>query len=443
MGLMNLPDHDWEAIAARVAGADGPIAWCWMAGRRQADRAWRPALLTVRGATRIATEILGYREVALGTEELDPPEAAARLRNGLVNGVGRDAVGELSLEFPTYPQRPMRVTTEPGHSYYLVPAEDWPQFYVSWNLAQGASENLLLQGGLDPLHGKGLPFYPSLQDALASLAFGLPPDQVQQGQVQQLGLIRVPDLRGRFGGVRTEEGVVIVTIDEGKTNGLVGCCLEVVSRGSAGDVRWRRFRQTVEGPGEARIETDHVPAAFWALLTAGSGEVLDRTGWNVTDRRPEFVGSIEARVAHLVTEGEHGTLEFKQALDDAGAKRRFAETVTAFANGTGGTVLVGVGDDGAILGFDRPKVEDLIVNCLRELVQDPVQVELDRAEMDAGRVWVVTVPQQPEEAKPFRCGGRVLVRAWGTTRQATTSEIRRLATPSRPVDLIWRRRQSS
>lgn len=90
----------------------------------------------------------------------------------------------------------------------------------------------------------------------------------------------------------------------------------------------------------------------------------------------------------------------------------FAETVAAFANGNGGVVLIGVDDDARVVGYDQPKARDQIVDIVRTYVADPVAVGAEKAVMPNRKpIWVVTVPRQTPSAKPFRCSGRVMIRA--------------------------------
>lgn len=60
----------------------------------------------------------------------------------------------------------------------------------------------------------------------------------------------------------------------------------------------------------------------------------------------------------LILMGESSTIEFK--TEDAN-NDRIAKEVVAFANFLGGKVLVGVGDDGRVLGISDRKVEQRIV----------------------------------------------------------------------------------
>ena len=49
----------------------------------------------------------------------------------------------------------------------------------------------------------------------------------------------------------------------------------------------------------------------------------------------------------LIREGEHSEQDFKYRISDA---RKIARTLSAFANTTGGRLLVGVRDNGSIAG---------------------------------------------------------------------------------------------
>ena len=53
-------------------------------------------------------------------------------------------------------------------------------------------------------------------------------------------------------------------------------------------------------------------------------------------------------IQKLIKQGEHQTLEFKFRIDDS---RKIARTLSAFSNTQGGTILVGIKDNGAIAGI--------------------------------------------------------------------------------------------
>lgn len=72
----------------------------------------------------------------------------------------------------------------------------------------------------------------------------------------------------------------------------------------------------------------------------------------------------------LVAEGEGGQLEFKRRASDPG---RIVRELIAFANTHGGTLLVGVNDDGDISGVKFPEDESMgIVETLQKSCRPPL-----------------------------------------------------------------------
>lgn len=86
----------------------------------------------------------------------------------------------------------------------------------------------------------------------------------------------------------------------------------------------------------------------------------------------------EEEIRSLILKGESDSLEFKATmlfdtkLGTQTNKMQFiiAKTVSAFLNSSGGTLLIGVGDDGAILGLERD------LNCLEEPTLDDFEIRL-------------------------------------------------------------------
>ena len=54
------------------------------------------------------------------------------------------------------------------------------------------------------------------------------------------------------------------------------------------------------------------------------------------------------KITRLIAGGESETLDFKQTISDAS---KIAKTLVAFANNKGGTLLIGVRDNGSISGI--------------------------------------------------------------------------------------------
>ncbi len=115
----------------------------------------------------------------------------------------------------------------------------------------------------------------------------------------------------------------------------------------------------------------------------------------------------------LIQEGEGTTLEFKESLSSS-----FARELVAFANTIGGKILLGVRDDGSIVGVQdtnalRARVQDIARNC-----DPPVRV---RAE-PVGDVFAVHVKES--DAKPVQCTEGFFWRQGAVTQKLTRNEIR-------------------
>lgn len=94
----------------------------------------------------------------------------------------------------------------------------------------------------------------------------------------------------------------------------------------------------------------------------------------------------------LLQEGEGTMLEYKESLSAS-----FARELVALANTLGGRILLGVRDDGSVIGINdsnelRARVQDIARNC-----DPPVQVLVE----PVGKVLVVTVRESA--AKPVQC----------------------------------------
>lgn len=125
----------------------------------------------------------------------------------------------------------------------------------------------------------------------------------------------------------------------------------------------------------------------------------------------------------LIAGGEDSFVEFKR---DVSQRSDFAGEMIAFANSYGGRILVGVDDDGAVVGVpDLKRTEEAILNMAHDNVNPALRVTLDRVE-DAGKiVLVVQIPMR--SGHPYENNsGQCYIRAGSTKRLATPQERARL-----------------
>lgn len=118
-------------------------------------------------------------------------------------------------------------------------------------------------------------------------------------------------------------------------------------------------------------------------------------------------------LSYLLSQGEGYNLEFKESISDGLGKE-----ICAFANASGGTILIGVTDDGIVKGID-------ITNSMRSQVMDTahsidpsILVELETL----GNVLVVRVPEGVN--KPYSCQGKFFLRQGPNSQQLKRDVIR-------------------
>lgn len=128
------------------------------------------------------------------------------------------------------------------------------------------------------------------------------------------------------------------------------------------------------------------------------------------------------QVKLLIREGEGLTVEFKERYTP-----RIDEDIVAFANAKGGTLLLGVRDDGMVVGERlindlKAKINSLTRNCKPALAVELSQV---------GEVVAVVVPEGSE--KPYSCGAGYFRRLDGNTQKMSHDELRIMFAENEPL----------
>ena len=118
-------------------------------------------------------------------------------------------------------------------------------------------------------------------------------------------------------------------------------------------------------------------------------------------------------LSNLVALGEGFTTEFKRA-GTSGLGRE----ICAFANATGGTILLGVADDGEVCGVaNHNRLKSEVLSIARS-ADPPIAVEIE----SVGKVLCVRVPAQ--QSKPYSFGGKFYIREGSSSQQMLREEIR-------------------
>lgn len=128
-------------------------------------------------------------------------------------------------------------------------------------------------------------------------------------------------------------------------------------------------------------------------------------------------------IIELWRQGENAAVEFKSAAVRADS---LAREMVAFANTDGGSILIGVEDDGRVSGLDAAfDVEQWVANIARNNVIPALDVKLAIHQLEQHPVLLIDIPKG--RAKPYQTNThQFLVRVGSTNRVATQQELMRL-----------------
>ncbi len=115
----------------------------------------------------------------------------------------------------------------------------------------------------------------------------------------------------------------------------------------------------------------------------------------------------------LMKEGEGYTLEFKESLG-----KKFAVEVVAFANSMGGKILIGVDDNGNIVGTDTSNNQRANIQNQISQIEPRINVKVEIVD----NVIIVNVPEG--EDKPYSSSEGYYLRAGAMCQKMNRNEIR-------------------
>ncbi|WP_433054265.1 AlbA family DNA-binding domain-containing protein [Dactylosporangium sp. CS-033363] len=133
-----------------------------------------------------------------------------------------------------------------------------------------------------------------------------------------------------------------------------------------------------------------------------------------------------AELELLIAGGEGQHVEFKESLREESTRRKAMRTVAAFASWNSGTILVGVNDEGSVVGIppaDRDKVAVAITNAIRTNVTPEPPYAMRWIEHEGRHVLAIEVVA---DTQWHACGlqePRFYVRRGASTMPATLPEI--------------------
>ena len=121
---------------------------------------------------------------------------------------------------------------------------------------------------------------------------------------------------------------------------------------------------------------------------------------------------INSELELLLQEGESYFTEFKEGISSS-----LSRELVAFANASGGRILIGVDDTGTIKGTDtgntaRSRIQDIANNCQPRI---PISISI------LSGIFVVQVPEGKD--KPYHCADGFFIRMGANAQKMTRDEI--------------------
>jgi len=279
---------------------------------------------------------------------------------------------------------------------------DWPCWFCRYDC--DSSWGIHYLGHQSPITAPGLPPYPGLIEANRS--FLHPDEENCPTQNTPVGIrFVIPDYRARIRSLEIEESQASVSIETREAAGedllLQFFCKRENKIQSLKDV-------TMENDGRATIKFPFVPAEGHAyLLDRRTGERIDSKSfgrWHTDMTDGITVKTSRERIEAMITGGEGGSVEFKMELGKDSSE--FLETVVSFANTKGGTILIGVHDDGRVVGAgdDFERIEKKVRGLVANRCEPDIDISIEPFAIDSRDVVAVAVKEGGD--KPYLLIGK-------------------------------------
>lgn len=137
----------------------------------------------------------------------------------------------------------------------------------------------------------------------------------------------------------------------------------------------------------------------------------------------------------IIKAGESAKLEFKSVVRSPEA---VARVVSAFLNAKGGQLIIGIGEDGELLGVkDAKTLADRLSQQLAEFITPPALWHVEVLPIENMDFVVVEVAEGPD--KPYVSNGTILIRRGERDVPANRDEITRLITDRSITGNRWER----
>ena len=144
------------------------------------------------------------------------------------------------------------------------------------------------------------------------------------------------------------------------------------------------------------------------------------------------------QIKQLIATGEDSRCEFKSQLS---SKRDLAQDLSAFGNSGGGVMLVGVADDGEVLGLESEQLgeyQQTIANVASDNIQPALQLTIQNLQIENRRLLSVTI--EASNSAPYMADGEgYYIRQDTSIRPASPTMLMRLFANSKQIHIDQRK----
>ncbi|MHB9005111.1 MAG: AlbA family DNA-binding domain-containing protein [Coriobacteriia bacterium] len=342
--------------------------------------------------------------------------------------------GEISGRAFSVPSLSQHVSWQryPSHTKYGYLVAPWPftQFKVQVDSSSPSRDPALSGAGY--LAAEGCPFFPDYKSAALELLFRVTESGQGWDLPREIVDVHVAHPEAWIEHVHFSPTSVTVTIEGA---GVAGTRLEVVGSPCP------RWNEKPEQPGDYTCPLPNgSPPNLWIILSRGNLRLDYR---HVNQLWSPFSPKVEnmmseppdpgTRLGQLIYLGESETVEFKREIPLR--HDTFLKTIAAFANGQGGTMVIGVDkdEDRTIVGVSEPvaAMKDRLTNMIRDSLVPEPRIRLDDVEIDGKHIIAIEVDKGDMPPYGLHADKPVYyVRRGATTFVARQDEVRALGQSS-------------
>ena len=349
-----------------------------------------------------------YGDFILTKKWVEIPEALDFVRSIFENQI---------LKSKGWPEIPLKIHL--SEKRFIQSRSRWGYVSSSWPMlyAYGRIDDKI-RGKIpgESLSKLELPLYPNGVEAISEfLELFVPEDwYTLENRIE----IRVPDYRARIKNLRLAGNRVTIEVE---TKNIAQADVLAKFYCKTKDKSYTSGDLTLED-GCANYVTDHEPLRVEAhIFSALNGENIDRRKFDYRYPSREegiIIENIEAHLLDIIDKGENVNVEFKKELN----RDEFLETVVSFANTYGGTIFLGVNDNGQVRGF-KEDVNARIMDLIAEHCDPTIEVQVDSGVLMQG-VPITLVKVEEGVNKPYTLKDRgIFVRRGASDRQIKRTEL--------------------